>query len=633
MRRSMVVYVPLFFFLPLLTLLYVLTEISLDAAKQGKARRELVSDFAPAMPRPRLSYTIRPRPMKNSRIYRHIANRQGFFPAKPGGQGEGRPGSDEVKVSGGKGEKDRGGNIMFPPFVEEVNAVGAGGRAVRINQSKLTEEEKTRYSIGWSRNSFSQFVSDMISIHRPLPHGWSSYCRNKTFRSDLPEVAVIIIFHNEAWTVLLRTVHSVLSRTPSHLLREVILVDDFSSMDHLKEPLDEYWRRTDGRVKVVHAKERVGLTQARLLGFEVSTAPMLVFFDSHIECFPGWFEPLADRIATDPNVTVFPSIEVIDAYTFRVGANHNVDTLGYFRWRDLTFQWAALTEEHKATRKSPADPIKSPTMPGGLFAIGRKFFTQLGTYDPGLQYWGGENIEISFKAWMCYGSVELVPCSHVGHIFRGSNPIKWKTDVGLNNVARVAYVWMDDYKNYFLERNLFKLGDFGDVSERQKLRQKMGCRDFGWYVKNVHPVQFAPLHVQHAGELKMNLSGSYQCIDSFRGHPEGTPPKLVGCHGLGGNQFWHISDEGELFQDLRKICDKNGTIVLSKACHDKWKITETKQLLHVATGRCLHGGGLVPDKAGHTDPTLLTLQPCDGDNVRQRWETRPRDKTLNFPAF
>jgi hypothetical protein len=78
------------------------------------------------------------------------------------------------------------------------------------------------------------------------------------------------------------------------------------------------------------------------------------------ETVSGWLEPMADRLVTDPNVAVYPNIEIISAETLEVHLNHNVDFLGVFRWRDLTFQWATMTPEQRSSQSRPstADPIK-----------------------------------------------------------------------------------------------------------------------------------------------------------------------------------------------------------------------------------------------------------------------------------
>lgn len=101
--------------------------------------------------------------------------------------------------------------------------------------------------------------------------------------SELPPTSVIICFHNEAWSVLLRTVKSVLDRSPPELISEVILVDDYSDKAHLGKPLEDWAETFNGKVKIVRASKREGLIRARLLGIKASTAPVLTYLDSHCE--------------------------------------------------------------------------------------------------------------------------------------------------------------------------------------------------------------------------------------------------------------------------------------------------------------------------------------------------------------
>ena len=160
---------------------------------------------------------------------------------------------------------------------------------------------------------------------------------------------------------------------------------------------------------------------------------------------------------------------------------------GGWDWR-LIWKRIPLYEKEENKLSSKIEPYPSPAMAGGLFAINRKYFQDLKFYDPGLEIWGGENFELSFKLWMCGGGLLFVPCSRVGHIYRdlewNGNPPVFRPSSSARNYRRVVETWFDDWKKYFYaDRPEAKYIDFGDISKQLEFRKNHCPHDFDWFMK------------------------------------------------------------------------------------------------------------------------------------------------------
>eukprot|EP00039_Didymoeca_costata_P029384 m.24449 g.24449 ORF g.24449 m.24449 type:complete len:719 (+) comp7608_c1_seq2:260-2416(+) len=431
---------------------------------------------------------------------------------------------------------------------------------LKLPQEILDQEWFQSESRVIDRFGFNLKLSNEIPLDRHFPDYRMEQCKERVYPdpSEMPKVSVIIIYYNEALSTLLRNVVSVLNRSPPELLGEIVLVDDFSTLDqlhYLPEHLDRLNAQLpEAKIRSVRREVHDGIVGARVRGAEEAAFPIIVFLDSHAEACDGWLEPLVYRIHEDRTRAVVPNIRGINIRTLDLLKGDSwPPARGFFNWR-LSFTIETADVVHDLAE--PGVPLrtaamKSPVMPGGLFAMDRKFFFDMGAYDPEIKYYGAEHVELSFRVWMCGGSMESIPCSNVGHIYREFNRFGRQQDPLLKNVnigsvlnrndARVAEVWLDDYKQiYYNFRG--HVNDIGDISDRKELRSRLQCKSFEWFLKEVCRDQYVPDKLSTAVLLKMTSSVSNDlCMDS-RGNTQG-PVGLSQCRG-GSSQKFSFTQEG-----------------------------------------------------------------------------------------
>lgn len=133
--------------------------------------------------------------------------------------------------------------------------LGNEGVAVRLKGIAKARGEKI-----YKKIALNEELSEQLSYNRTVGDHRNPLCKQQQYDdpSTLPTASVVIIFYNEPYSVLVRTVHSTLNTCNQQALQEIILVDDGSDNAELGGKLDHYVRTRlpSGKVTILRLKNR-----------------------------------------------------------------------------------------------------------------------------------------------------------------------------------------------------------------------------------------------------------------------------------------------------------------------------------------------------------------------------------------
>lgn len=349
-------------------------------------------------------------------------------------------------------------------------------------QGTLAREAATEFE-PFREPAPAPWISEAMTVPPDLRH---PTCRNADAAlpsvDKMPTVTVVIPYLQEQWRQIKGTAASILWGTDPRLLDEVRFVNDASDEEHAHE---QELRALHPKIRVIRNPRRLGLTRSKVAGARGVKSDVIVFLEPHCIVGHRWLEHLLARMMQSPKSTVvLPVIEHISE-DLREHQDLGLSQGGFDP--KLQFNWISEPHLVNSSWRIP-DALPTPAMSGGLLAIWKSWWEHSGTYDEGLAEWGGENIEMSLRTWMCGGRIETVPCSHVGHWFRPKRPYSFHGEEAYKNQKRVALVWLDKYlENFYAYSPSWRDIDAGDVSDRQALKQRLKCKNFDWYIDNVYP--------------------------------------------------------------------------------------------------------------------------------------------------
>lgn len=392
-----------------------------------------------------------------------------------------------------------------------------------------------------------------------------------------------------------KTVWSFCNRTPADVLMEIIVVDDGGDPGPDGRGLlaAEMARSVEPscNVRVERHKSIQGLMIAKQTGGDAAAGEFIGFFDCHVAPGHGWHAELISRLRESPKRLVVPTITDLDIDAWDEKAVSATYSKCYIGW-DADFMWF----------DDSSDFI--PIISGGLVATTRQWWVESGGFDKDMRGWGGENVDQSLRAWLCGGDVVRARSSRVAHMWRVPEDSRTSAHYRVargehDNSARVAASWFGDFREKYKGGSL--LHEAIDVSEVERLKGRLGCKPFAYFLHRFRRVYEdggmlpdAVFRLEAVGSASgrprcMQRSGSHwilgKCGSGAQFHLSNQNPKKEGrcCSGI---RQWNTLECLDALQPktgpLAYFCDVTG----ANANQQYW-IDDASGLIHHGGGRCV----------------------------------------------
>ena len=492
-------------------------------------------------------------------------------------------------------------------FMQHHNRFTAPSSSLNIAPQSLNLQEIDKY--GYKRRpatDTSKLIDARIKSIKDLR---ATHCQ-KLIYSLKEKASLVIDFNDYQFYDLKNTIQSILNQNYDQLLEEIIVIDDGSTLDYIRQDVEKYLQAIP-KARLVKFTTQQGTLKARIAAMREVKTDIVVFLEANVICTRGWLEPLVDLLIKDHNVIALPHYDRIHSPVTLEYQLTEDDLLATPAW-NFGIKMRPSKEKTKDSEKF-IHYYPSPAMRSSAFALRKSFLDSIGSFDGNFEEGGGDILELSLRAWMCGGMIETVTCSRVGilNLDDQAKPYSQK------NCQRIAGLWYGNLKEVALRLAGLPtaIPDTEEAHITTRLRYVTSlkeCRDISWYMQNIAKEALIPTPDAVKFGIMAVMSG--RCA---RRAKNDSKVDLIDCnevhHSRGANEIFELTTGGHLKLRGKCLTTENTAYITLQNCQrdDRQQLWTNKgmELRNVWSNFCAtHVTD--PGSPGH-NRQIMMAQSCD----------------------